>query len=284
MKKDVILKLTKNFEKALKTEEDTEYWMARDIQELLDYDKWENFLNVIEKAKNACQKSGHLLADHFADVRKMVLLGSGSSREVSDMMLTRYACYLIAQNGDPRKEPIAFAQTYFAIQTRKQELLEERLKVLERLNLRQKLSQTEKELSAVLFERGINEQGLGRIRSKGDQALFGGRNTVEMKKKLGVPEKRPLADFLPTITIKAKEFANEITNFNVKKENLHGENQVTEEHVKNNQGVRKILLERNIYPEELPPAEDIKKLEKRIKNQDEKVLEKPTKLSRIDSK
>jgi DNA-damage-inducible protein D len=242
MKKDIIVKLTKNFEEAAHTEENVEYWMARDIQELLEYDKWENFQNVIEKAKSACQNSGHLLADHFADVRKMVLLGSGSSREVADMMLTRYACYLIAQNGDPRKETIAFAQTYFAIQTRKQELLEERLKLLERLNLRQKLSQTEKELSAVLYEHGVNELGLSHIRSKGDQALFGGRNTIEMKKKLGVPEKRPLADFLPTITIKAKEFANEITNFNVKKENLQGETQITEEHVKNNQGVRRALV------------------------------------------
>lgn len=277
------MKLTKNFEKATHTEESVEYWMARDIQELLEYDKWENFQNVIEKAKSSCQKSGHLLTDHFAEVRKMVLLGSGSSREVPDMMLTRYACYLIAQNGDPRKEPIAFAQTYFAIQTRKQEMLEERLKLLERLNLRQKLSQTEKELSAVLYEHGVNEQGLSRIRSKGDQALFGKHNTIEMKKKLGIPKKRPLADFLPTITIKAKEFVNEITNFNVKKENLQGEIQITEEHVKNNQGIRRALLERNIYPEELPPAEDIKKLERRIKNQDEKTLEKSMKLSRIGS-
>lgn len=212
------MKLTKSFEDFVHTEEGVEYWMARDIQELLEYDEWRNFSKIIDKAKMACQKSGQLLEDHFVEVNKMVLLGSGSSREVADVMLTRYACYLIAQNGDPQKEPIAFAQTYFAIQTRKQEILEERLKLLERLNLRQKLSRTEKELSAVLYERGVNEQGLGRIRSKGDQALFGGRNTVEMKKKLGIPEKRPLADFLPTITIKAKEFANEITNFNVKKE------------------------------------------------------------------
>jgi DNA-damage-inducible protein D len=243
----LIVKLTKNFEEAAKEHEGVEYWMARDIQELLEYEEWRNFCKIVDKAKIACQKSGQPLIDHFVELNKMIALGKGGQREVPDVMLSRYACYLIAQNGDSRKEPIAFAQTYFAIQTRKQELLEERLKVIERLNARKKLTRTEKELSSVLYEHGVNEQGLGRIRSKGDQALFGGKTTNEMKENLGVPEKRPLADFLPTITIKAKEFASEITNFNVKRENLLGENQITEEQVKNNQGVRRELFT-GVYP------------------------------------
>jgi len=268
MKKEHIEKLTNSFQQAVQEMEGVECWLARDLQELLGYDRWENFLKVIEKAKSSCQKSGHILKDHFRDVTKMVLVGSETQREVQDMALTRYACYLIAQNGDPRKEPIAFAQTYFALQTRKQELLQERLKLVERLNARKKLTEAEKDLSAVLYQRGVDDLGFGRIRSKGDEALFGGFNTVEMKRKLGVSEQRPLADFLPTVTVKAKELASEMTNFNVKKENLHGENSITEEHVNNNRNVRRALAGSNIYPEELPPAEDIRKLERRIKNED----------------
>ena len=208
----------------------------------------------------------------------MVMIGSEGAREISDLVLSRYACYLIAQNGDSRKEPIAFAQTYFAIQTRKQEILEKRVEELERLEARKKLTQTEKELSATLYEHGIDDQGFARIRSKGDQALFGGRTTIEMKKKLGVPAARPLADFLPTITIKAKDFAGEITHFNVKKEKLQGEHQITKEHEKNNRDVRQVLAKSNIYPEELPPEEDVKKLERRIKSQDEKAFQNSGKL------
>lgn len=250
MKKDVIVKLTKSFEDTAQTHEGVEFWLARDIQALLEYDRWENFSQVIEKAKIACQKSGHKLVDHFADVGKMIEVAKGAQREVQDMMLSRYACYLIAQNGDPRKETIAFAQTYFAIQTRKQELLEERLKIMERIQARKKLSQTEKELSSTLYEHGVDDLGFARIRSKGDEALFGGRSTAAMKKKLAVPDSRALADFLPTITIKAKDFAGEITH----------------EHVKNNSDVRQVLIKSNIYPEELPPEEDVKKLERRVKN------------------
>ena len=208
----------------------------------------------------------------------MVNLGSGTAREIPDIMLSRYACYLIAQNGDSRKEPVAFAQTYFAIQTRKQEILEKRVEELERLEARKKLTQTEKELSATFYEHGVDDQGFSRVRSRGDQALFGGRTTIEMKRKLGTPESRSLADFLPTITIKAKDFAGEITHFNVKRENLQGENQITEEHEKNNRDVRRVLAKSNIYPEELPPEEDVKKLERRIKNQDGKAFQDPGKL------
>jgi DNA-damage-inducible protein D len=269
VKKETLAKLAKNFEENAHVEAGIEYWMARDIQELLEYEEWRNFCKVIEKAKIACQNSGRSCHDHFVEVNKMVAIGSEVLREIADVALSRYACYLIAQNGDSRKEPIAFAQTYFAIQTRKQEILEKRIEELERLEARKKLMQTERELSATLYEHGIDDQGFARIRSKGDQALFGGSTTIEMKKKLKIPAARPLADFLPTITIKAKDFAGEITHFNVKKENLIGENQITKEHEKNNRDVRRVLAKSKIYPEELPPEEDIKKLERRIKNQNE---------------
>jgi DNA-damage-inducible protein D len=273
MKKDTLIKLTKNFEESAHIEAGLEYWMARDIQKLLEYEEWRNFCKVIEKAKIACQNSGRSIDDHFVGVNKMVMIGSEGTREISDLVLSRYACYLIAQNGDSRKEPIAFAQTYFAIQTRKQEILEKRIEELERLEARKKLTQTEKELSATLYEHGIDDQGFARIRSKGDQALFGGHTTIEMKKKLGIPETRPLADFLPTITIKAKDFAGEITHFNVKKEKLQGERPITKEHEKNNRDIRQVLAKSNIYPEELPPEEDVKKLERRIKSQDAKAFQ-----------
>lgn len=282
MKKEVIARLSKGFEDTVHVEQDVEYWMARDLQGLFEYGTWENFLNVIEKAKVACFNSKLLINNHFRDVTKMVSLGSGTKREIQDIMLSRYACYLIAQNGDSRKEPISFAQSYFALQTRKQELLEQHIATIERLEARHKLSQTEKELSSVLYQHGIDDQGFARIRSKGDQALFGGSTTIEMKHKLGVSESRALADFLPTITIKAKDFAGEITHFNVKKENLQGEGRITDEHVKNNQGVRRVLLESNIYPEELPAEEDVRKLEKKVKKQGEQLLERPGTLPSIE--
>jgi len=272
LKKEIIVRLTQSFEEAMRMEGSVEYWTARDLQILFEYADWDNFVNVIEKAKMACQNSKRSKYDHFRDVTKLIIAAKGAQREIPDYKLSRYACYLVAQNGDPRKESIAFAQSYFALQTRKQELLEKHIASVERLQMRNKLSQTEKALSSTLYQHGVDDQGFGRIRSKGDQALFGGKTTNEMKKKLGVPEKRALADFLPTISVKAKDFAGEITNFNVQKENLQGETQITEEHVKNNQGVRQVLIKSNIYPEELPPEEDVKKLEKRIKNQDEQAF------------
>ena len=239
---------------------------------LLNYTEWRNFLQVVEKAKIACENSDQYVSDHFVDVNKTINMPKGATKQIDDIMLTRYACYLIAQNGDPRKEQIAFAQSYFAIQTRKQELLEERIEVIERLQAREKLTTTEKEFSKLIYERGVDSMGFGRIRSKGDKALFGGNTTMNMKKKLGVPKGRPLADFLPTITIKAKDFATEITNFNIKRDDLEGEPRITDEHVKTNTEVRSLLAKSNIKPEELPPAEDAKKLERKVKADSKKLL------------
>ena len=271
MKKEIVSQLNKTFEGSAYTQNDVEYWMARDLQKLLDYEEWRNFLKVIEKAQSACLNSGQSVSDHFVDVNKTIPMPKGASKDIDDMMLTRYACYLIAQNGDPRKERIAFAQSYFAIQTRKQEILEERIALAERLRAREKLADTESELSGIVYERGVDGKGFARLRSQGDHALFGGYTTLEMKQKLGMPQNRPLADFLPTITIKAKDLAAEITSFNTKKNNLRGERLITDEHVKNNQDVRDLLGKSGIKPEALPPEEDIKKLERRLKSEGKKI-------------
>ena len=265
MKKEIIAKLHSEFEEIVQVNSDTgaECWFARDIQSLLGYAKWENFEKVIEKAKVSCKNAGLKEEDHFLDIRKMVQIGSGSSREINDIALTRYACYLIAQNGDSSKDQVAFAQTYFAIQTRKQELIEKRLGERERLVARKKLTISEKQLSGVIYERLKDERSFAKIRNEGDQALFGGVSTKQMKERLGAPENRPLADFLPLITIKAKDFANEITNYNINKEDLKSEKQITDEHVKNNKDVRNVLTQRGIVPEQLPAAEDLKKIERR---------------------
>ncbi len=275
MQKELIVKLNRTFEESAFEQNGIEYWMARDIQELLDYTEWRNFLLVIDKAKTSCSNSGQNVTDHFVDVNKMISLAKGASRDIPDMMLTRYACYLIAQNGDPRKEQIAFAQSYFAIQTRKQELLEKRISLAERIRAREKLADTESELSGIVYECGVDGQGFARLRSKGDHALFGGHTTLDMKKKLGVPEKRALADFLPTITIKAKDLATEITSFNTKKHNLRGEQPVTSEHIKNNKDVRQLLGKSGIRPEELPSEEDVKKMKRRLDSENKKLLKGP---------
>ena len=273
MKKELVLKLHASFEELVQrdAETDGEYWLARDLLELLGYAKWENFVKVIDKAKTACKSSGFDPADHFLDVRKMVELGSGAVREIDDIALTRYACYLVAQNGDPTKDAVAFAQTYFAVQTRKQELIEQRLVEVERLSARKKLTTSEKELSGIIYERVGDQMSFARIRSKGDVALFGGHSTQAMKFKLGVPDNRPLADFLPTITIKAKDFANEITNFNIKRDELRTETHIADEHVKNNKDVRELLMQRGIQPESLPASEDIKKIERRVASEAKKI-------------
>ncbi|MCK5860897.1 MAG: DNA damage-inducible protein D, partial [Candidatus Hydrogenedentes bacterium] len=253
MKRNTIVRLHSAFEEIARTEEKSgvEFWYARDLQEALGYTQWRNFESVIKKALSSCETAGYDARDHFAKVSKMVNIGSDTKRPIDDIALTRYACYLIAQNGDPTKEPIAFAQTYFAVQTRKQEIIEKRLAERERLDARKKLTTSEKELSSIIFERLDDQQSFGRIRSKGDNALFGGNTTQEMKSRLGAPTNRPLADFLPTITIKAKDFANEITNFNIKKDDLDTERAITQEHVKNNEDVRGLLTDRGIIPEQL---------------------------------
>lgn len=280
MEQQQIQTLTTTFEgHGQRTESGVEFWLARDLQHLLGYGQWKNFSTVISKAKTACEVSNHVISDHFADVGKMVDLGSGSQREIDDIMLTRYACYLIAQNGDSRKQEIAFAQTYFAMQTRKAELIEQRLLEAERVDARRKLSGTEKELSNVIFEQTGGNQNFALIRSKGDTALFG-RSTQAMKDRWQVPANRPLADFAPTIVLKAKDFATEITIHNAREQDMTREQQISNEHITNNKAVRNTLLDRGIQPENLPPAEDVKKVERRLASAEKKVLNKPERLDK----
>jgi DNA-damage-inducible protein D len=281
MKREVIAKLHRTLEELVHKEVQTgtEFWLARDLQEVLGYKRWSNFTRVINKARTACELAGYDATDHFLELRKMVPVGAGNRTATAcdDYALTRYACYLIAQNANSSKEAVAFAQTYFAVQTRRQELIESRLADQERLDARRKLSRSEKMLSGLIYEHVEDEGGFSRIRIKGDQALFGGVTTRQMKQRLHVPKSRALADFLPTITIKAKDFANEITNFSIKRDYLHTEAQVAREHIKNNRDVRKLLQKRRIAPEDLPPAEDIKKIERRLTTE-EKELPKLAKL------
>ena len=275
MKHEIIKNLTGIFETHSNlTENGIEFWFARDLQHLLGYSKWDNFLNVITKSKISCETTGHKVDNHFADIGKMVKIGSQTEREIPDIMLTRFASYLIAQNGDPKKDQIAFAQNYFAIQTRKFELIEQRIKDWKRLNARQKLSLSEKELSELIYNRTEDDINFGIIRSKGDKTLFG-YSTVQMNEKLGVNKNRPLADFLPTITIKAKDFATEITIFNINDKNISKGNRIAWEHIRNNKEVRKLLLDRGIAPEDLPREEDVKKLERKVTSEENKLLQNP---------
>ena len=273
--KSKLIELKEKFDSIINTEEkdNIEFWYARDLQIQLGYKRWENFIETIKKAMQSCENAGIEVDNHFREVTKMVQIGSGARRNLQDYMLTRYACYLIAQNGDSKKEEIAFAQTYFAVQTRKQEIIEDRIRLMNRLEAREKLKESEKQLSKNIYERGVDDLGFARIRSKGDSALFGGLNTMQMKAKYGVKENRPLADFLPTLTIAAKNLATEMTNYNVTEEDMYGEESITDEHVDNNLSVRNMLNKRGIKPENLKPAEDLKKLERRVKSESKKIAD-----------
>ncbi|MCF7955446.1 MAG: DNA damage-inducible protein D [Phycisphaerae bacterium] len=280
MSKQSVLRLQNQFDLLVQSEPegDIEFWFAREIQTPLGYTKWENFLTAIKRAIESCQTSGHDPDRHFRSITKTIVHGKGGKRAIEDFMLTPYACYLLAQNGDPRKDPIAFAQSYFALQTRKQELIEERMRLQTRLDARKKLRESEKVLSENIYERGVDDKGFGRICSKGDAALFGGYTTKAMKEKFGIIETRPLADFLPTLTIAAKNLATEMTNHNVHQEDMHGEEAITDEHVQNNESVREMLGDRGIKPEKLPPEEDLKKLERRVSSDNKRLEKKSGKL------
>ena len=263
-------------------DDNIEFWYARDVMPLLGYTRWENFSNAITRAMNSCKTSGVSIDDHFREVTKMITIGNGGQRSIQDYALTRYACYLIAQNGDPKKPEIAFAQSYFAVQTRKQEIIEDRISFIERTAVRERLKESEKRLSQNIYQRGVDDKGFGRIRSKGDAALFGGYTTQQMKDRLNVKDSRPLADFLPTLTIAAKNLATEMTNYNVEEKDLQGENPITDEHVQNNKTIRRMLASRGISPENLPPSEDIKKLERRVKKHEKKIASESGRLPSVD--
>ena len=272
MKSELILELFQKFEEASYTFQNVECWSARELQIIFNYGEWRNFFKVIEKAKIACESSGANVSYHFVDINKMIELAKGAQRQIEDVALTRYACYLVAQNGDSSKSEVAFAQTYFAVQTRKHEIIEQRLLDVARVSAREKLSKSEKKLSGIIYERGVDDKGFAIIRSKGDQALFGGFSTNDMKHKLQVADNRPLADFLPTLTIKAKDFATELTSHNVVEKDLKGNEKISKEHVDNNLAVRKMLIKRGVMPEQLPPSEDVKKLQRKIQGDEKQIL------------
>jgi len=272
MEQLIIKTLTSSFEEHAQNQEGVEFWYARDLQKLLEYEQWRNFLKVINKAQKSCENTDSSVSEHFADVSKTIAMPKGASKEIEDILLTRYACYLIAQNADPQKQSVAFAQSYFALQTRRQELIEERIKLAERLEARRRLTASETKLSKLIYERGVDARGFGRIRSKGDKALFGGLTTREMKNRLGVPKSRALSDFTPSVTVLAKALATEMTNMNIQGKDLQGEQPISQQHISSNLTIRQALVNENIVPENLPAEEDIKKVQRRVNSQTKKSL------------
>ncbi len=275
MQRERIHELNTTLERRMRRETatGTEFWLARDLQSIFGYVHWANFERVIHKAMMACEAAGHAVDDHFLRLEKIEDISARRSLKVTDYALTRYACYLVAQSADATKDQVALARNYFASPANEQDTVEGRRADAERIEARRKLSESEKVLSGLIYEHVEDDEGFRRIRTKGDQALFGGVTTRQMKRRLRVPKGRAMADFLPTLTIKAKDFANEITNFDIKRDYLHTEAQITREYIKNNREIRKVLERRKIKPEELPAAEDVKKVERRLSKEDKSLLE-----------
>ncbi len=267
---DTIQKNLESIKRVSNDDHPMEFWSARDLMPMLGYTKWQKFTEVIERAKAACKLSGQNIDDHVTGAGKMIATGKGATRKIEDFFLTRYAFYLIAQNGDPRKPEIALAQTYFATQTRKQELLEQRDMESKRLDARAKLRETESKIESTVYERGIKYPvEFATFKNKHIEALYGGISASQLKKIRKIPPKRSLADFDSHVELKAKDFALAMTDHNIKEKDIRGKEAMNTEVVKNSRETRQALLNRGIKPEHIKPEEDLKLVESR-KNKEAK--------------